>query len=91
MLGFALFIFILITGAFGVGVMVTTLRALWLKQDQTLGAGRSDLLLEQVREELEAMSGRLSRLEEEVDFFQELHKPEGERRLPAGDDASEGA
>ncbi|MBT6695910.1 MAG: hypothetical protein HOB12_09675, partial [Gemmatimonadales bacterium] len=52
------------------------------------GDGNSDLLLHAVREELEAVSTRLMRVEDDLSFFNELHAPEARSALAKSSAAS---
>ena len=84
MVGFAAFIliiFIAVWGSMFLGKM--------LFGKSVSDGSHDDKLLAEVREELEMLSGRLSRMEEDMDFFKELRAPDPERKLPPGDGASE--
>ena len=87
---FALFIFIIFSAVWG----SIALGSYMFGRDKLTGGSDedSDLLLQAVREELDAVSTRLMRVEDDLSFFNELHAPERKPALsPPASTASDDA
>ena len=80
---FILIIFTAVWGSIGLGWFM-----FGRNREIESGDGNSDLLLHAVREELEAVSTRLMRVEDDLSFFNELHAPEARSALAKSSAAS---
>ena len=86
---FAVFILIIFSAVWG----SIALGSYMFGRDKLTGGsdGDTDLLLQAVRDELDAVSTRLMRVEDDLSFFNELHAPKGNPALspPAAGDEPE--
>ena len=76
---------LVIGGVWGSVIISSLMKQRTLK----LESGRADPRLEQVLEALEQLEGRLGLLEEEVQFFRELHGADTPGQLPLPDSPAE--
>ena len=75
---FVIFVLTMFTAVWGSAFMLA-----WIKRfSRKIESGSDDPLLAAFREETDQLRDRLSRLEDEVGFFKELHAPDEDPRLP---------
>lgn len=77
------FLFMLILFVFGSGTAFLLPRALrsWRNVDQTV----DNEVIARLLEDTDQLATRLSQVEEELDFFKELHAPEDRGQIPPPD------
>jgi hypothetical protein len=75
MFQFFLFVLIICSAIWGSATVFTLLSRI----SKSVEPGNQDPMIGVLREELEALSGRLGRVEEELDFYKQLQAPETPR------------
>jgi hypothetical protein len=76
-----LVLMVLVAGGVGSALLFSYFR----RQSGRLEGGMDREVLARVLEDLDQLSNRLNRVEEELDFFKELRRPEEHPRLGAAD------